>query len=214
MTDSNVPALYVLDTCCWIDAVHPDHHACVAVRRILAHADAGAIRVAVSRHSLDQLQRAAQRHADGALELAERYECLPCYPFGSIEDLVGPIEGLGGTLGDIGASDALDAKLKELAKQSVDLRDRGAVLDAYRANGTAFVTSDVGVAGSGPAARIFAALGFRVQAPKDVAQALGSRARLTGRLTNGVDEVTGRRLRRNGLTRRADPRDRVGTGSP
>jgi hypothetical protein len=131
------------------------------------------IRVAVSRHSLDQLQRAAQSYPDGALELAERYECLPCYPFGRIEDLVGPIGGLSGTLGDIAASDVLYAKLQELAKRGVDLRDRGAVIDAYRANATAFVTSDGGVTGIGPAARILAALGFRVHVPEDVAQALG-----------------------------------------
>lgn len=148
----------------WIMAAEtrdPDALAVVALR------DAGSVVLAVSQHSLLQLEAVTDRFGTSALDLAKTAVVLPCYPTGSISELVGPIDGLAGSLSEVTGTDQFRLQLADIATSGTDLRDRGALIDTYRFGASWFVTNDKGLVGSGPQGRIRAHLGISVVRPAD-----------------------------------------------
>lgn len=161
--------LVALDTNCFIDAVTPSAHAYQAMRQILS---AQALELRVSLHTIHELEISNESHPDAALKLAQAVPRLPYFPIGAINELLGRIDGLDGTLDDMEINQSLELRLESLSKAGTDLRDRGAVVDALRAGVDAFITSDGQLCKKGPAARIEAELRIRVLTPESLAQAL------------------------------------------
>ena len=153
------------DTNCFINAVHSDRREYPALQKILTARDASRLRIAVSQHSLHQLEE----KPDEALVLARTAEVLPNYPFGSWDDLVGSWDTLAGTWDDIAKTDALRAEIKRLAKAGADIRDVGACIDALHAGVDFFVTADTELCGSGPAKRIAARFGLTIVTATELA---------------------------------------------
>lgn len=160
--------LYVLDTNCWINAAHATALEWGPVVHLLQLADRRAIRIAVSRHSLHELEAAKSGHDDGAFELALRYSVVAYYPVGTINELIGSIGNLAGTFDDMDRNHELERRLEALANRGTDLRDRGAVIDALQAGATAFVTSDRQLVAAQPAQRIRESVGLRMVRPSDL----------------------------------------------
>ena len=170
--DRGKPPLVTLDTNCFIDAVAPNSHVSDAMREIMAAAEEERIVLSVSLHSLDELEKANQRHPDGALALAMGVFRIPYYPIGTIDELLGSIKGLAGSFDDMRSNDALQHRLVSLANAGADLRDRGALIDAHRAGAVAFVTSDRQLCDPNPASRVHAALGIRILTPDNLVMEL------------------------------------------
>ncbi len=149
------------DTNCFIDATNSSAHAHGAMRRLLIVHEAGALQIAVSRHTLAELER----KPDAALDLARKYPVLPHFPVGSWDDQVGTWDQVEGTWDDARRNQKIQRELEALAKAGTDIRDRGAYVDALRAGVDAFVTSDTQLVASAPAKRIEDRFGLRVLTP-------------------------------------------------
>ncbi len=141
-----------------------------ALEVIFSARESGKIEIMVSRHSLDELSR----KPDDAYELAKAAEILPCWPIGTIAELVGSIADLAGTWEDARRNEAIQHELEDLGKSGNDIRDRGAYIDALLGKADVFVTSDKHLVAAGPARRIEKQFGLRVIAPGDFARELRS----------------------------------------
>jgi predicted nucleic acid-binding protein len=150
----------ILDTNCLIDAVNPSSHAYRYVQKILASAKSGKITLAVSRHTLAEVLEPVEARA-----LAGSLATIPYWPVGTIAEQVSTIEQLTGTWDDSKRNQEIEEEVARLAKSGTDIRDRGAYLDALRAEADVFVTSDKQLAGSGPASRIRTRFGLRICTP-------------------------------------------------
>jgi rRNA-processing protein FCF1 len=170
-TKAQVPPHVVLDTNCFIDAANAKSHAYGSIRALLA-ADPTHLRISVSRHTIDELERGDKKYPDGALQEARRFPVLPYFPVGPIEDLLGSIKDLAGTFDDMRVNAAREEQLRLLAKSGTDLRDRGALIDAVQARASVFITSDGKLSKAGPAERIRAALGIQVMPPAKAVEEL------------------------------------------
>ncbi|MDP1861119.1 MAG: hypothetical protein Q8K82_20765 [Gemmatimonadaceae bacterium] len=151
----------LLDANCFIAAsqtAHPEH---AAASRVFALGLSGRATLVISQHTLLELAN----RPDAAYELAKGLQVVPCFPFGRIQDLAGPISGLGGTIGQIGASDRKADIIGRLARSGSSLRDRGAVLDAIEAHVDFFVTSDRALVDLEPARRLHDRYGLRFLTP-------------------------------------------------
>ena len=157
-----------LDANCFIDASNPASHAYSAMTAVMAASQAGAVDLAVSRQTLHELEQ----KPDAALHLARSCTILPHYPVGSWDDQVAPWGHVAGTWIDARENEAFQTELKTLAKSGNDIRDRGALVDAFRARVDAFVTSDAQLVGSAPATRIGARFGLRILRPDELVQEL------------------------------------------
>lgn len=122
----------------------------------------------MSKHSLSELAAGSLKYGPAAEDLARTYAELPYYPLGVIDDLLGTISELAGTFDDIRMNERTRVALGSLAKQGTDLRDRGALIDALRANASFFVTSDKGMVGKGPRLRIEGELPIRIRTPAEM----------------------------------------------
>ena len=158
-------ALIVCDTNCWIEA-STDPSSDVA--QLLTRASDWNVRIKISKHSLSQLIVGTAKYGPAAESLARRYEEVPYYPIGTIDELLGTISELSGTLDDIRKNDALRETLGSVAASGTDIRDRGALIDALLAKADYFVTSDRGLVGAGPRARIESTLSIRVRTPSEM----------------------------------------------
>lgn len=161
----------VLDTNCLLDAVDGRARAHESMQRILHAARAGAVEPWVSRHSLAELSR-TDPTTQAARSLAAAFGVLPHYPIGTWDDQVATWSEVAGTWDDARANQAIQEELASLARSGNSIRDRGAYLDALRANAQVFVTSDRQLVGSSPAARIQARFGLRVSTPDELASGL------------------------------------------
>jgi predicted nucleic acid-binding protein len=150
----------VLDANCFIDAVDPSSNSHPCLTRLFSVATARGVLLAISRHTLAEVQR-----PDAARELAKTVEVVPYWPIGTISEQVGTIEQLAGTWEDAKRNEQIQQEMEQLAKSGNDIPDRGAYLDALRASADAFVTSDRQLVGTSPAARIQAKFGLRVLTP-------------------------------------------------
>ncbi len=157
-----------VDTNCFIDATTPSSPNHDAARRLFEAGETGQITLFVSHHTLQELSRVE----DAAYELGRRINVLGCYPFETWDDLVGTWNDLRGTWDEIGVSDETQREMRELANAGTDIRDRGALLDALRADLDVFVTSDNQLAKEGPASRIASRFGIRVLTPSSVLELL------------------------------------------
>lgn len=166
------PPTVVLDTNCFVDAVNSASHAHEAVTSLLRAAELSRVRISVSLHSIHELELADAKYKDGALQIARRFPVLPYFPIGTFKDLLGTFNGVAGTFDDMRVNAAREAQLQRLAKSGNDLRDRGALIDAARAQADIFVTSDGQLSKAGPAKRIGVALGIRVLTPKAAVEEL------------------------------------------
>ena len=154
----------VLDANCFIDAVNASSHAYSALERVFSAAKSRRIKLAISRHTLEELSK----KPDAAYELAKTVEIAPYCPIGTIAEQVATIQQLAGTLEDAKRNEQIQQELEQLAKSGNDIRDRGAYLDALRTGADAFVTSDRQLVGSGPAERIQAKFGLCVLTPSEL----------------------------------------------
>jgi uncharacterized RDD family membrane protein YckC len=154
----------VLDANCFIDAFNPASSAHAAVRRLFDLQKSGKVRIAISKHSLEQLSV----KPDEAYRLARQAVLIPYYPVGSIEELLGSIRDAAGSFDDMRESARAMTLMTELAKAGADIRDEGALLDALMANADAFVTSDDGLVGDGPVRRLESHFGIRIARPDEV----------------------------------------------
>ena len=100
-----------------------------------------------------------------ARALAGSLATIPYWPVGTIAEQVSTIEQLTGTWDDSKRNQEIEEEVARLAKSGTDIRDRGAYLDALRAEADVFVTSDKQLAGSGPASRIRTRFGLRICTP-------------------------------------------------
>jgi predicted nucleic acid-binding protein len=160
-----------LDTNCLLDAVDPSALSHDAMQHILHAARTGAIELWVSKHSLAELSR-ADPMTQAARSLAAEFGVLPHYPIGTWDDQVETWDEVAGTWDDARANQAIQEELASLATSGNSIRDRGAYLDALRANADVFVTSDRQLVGSSPAARIRERFGLRVSTPDEFASGL------------------------------------------
>lgn len=152
--------LIVCDTNIWIDAALDD---CSPESKLLSACKEAKFRVAVSKHSLSELEAAQLKYGPAAFQLANSYEVLPYYPVGTIKQLLGKISELAGTLADMKTSAERLKLLSSLAKRGTGLRDCGALIDSLYANAQVFVTCDRGMVGSMPKARIEQAFPIRIR---------------------------------------------------
>ena len=132
----------------------------------------------MSRHSLHELEIAAAKFGEAALDLARKHPVLPYFPIGHIDELLGSIEELAGSFDDMRANDELRDRLGSLAKSGTDIRDRGGLIDALRAGADVFVTYDRAMVADAPRGRIEQALAIRVRTPEELLHDVG--ALLTG----------------------------------
>ena len=154
----------VLDTNCFIYAFNPSAPMYGSMQSILQAAHSGKIILMVSLHTLSELEK----KPDAAYKLAKTAEKIPYWTIGSIGELVGTIAELAGTIQDMSRNEEIQEELEKLAKSGNDIRDRGAYIDALKANADAFVTSDKHLVGSGQAQRIREKFGLRVLTPLDL----------------------------------------------
>ena len=159
--------LVVLDANCFINATDVSSTAHAAVRRLFAAAVRGELRLGASLHTITELANGSVKDEGRASALASTCEQLPYYPIGSIDDLLGSIDGLAGTLGDMDENEAIQQRLRVLAKAGASLADRGALLDAERAGATVFVTSDGQLVKRGPRSRIESEIRLRLLTPEE-----------------------------------------------
>lgn len=150
------------------------------MQRILQVAETGAIELWISRHSLAELSK-GDPATEAARSLVSRLAILPHYPIGTWDDQVATWEEVAGTWDDARANQAIQEELASLATSGNSIRDRGAYLDAMRANVDVFVTSDRQLVGSSPAARIRARFGLQVMAPEELASGLPAGWEVFGR---------------------------------
>jgi len=158
-----------LDANCFIDATKSSSHAYRAMAQILGAANSGALRLAISRHTLAELEL----KPDAALDLAHKCDVLPHFPVGSWDDQVATWDKVAGTWNDAERNHEIQMELKTLAKAGNDIRDRGAYIDALAAGVDVFITSDKQLASGTPAKQIMNRFGLRVVTPKQLAKELG-----------------------------------------
>lgn len=161
--------LIVLDTNCLIDATNEGSQAFGALQKLLQTGAGHTITLAISRHSIHELER----KPDDALALVARLQVLPYYPVGTIDELIGTIDELAGTFDDIRVNHERMETLKGLANAGTDIHDRGALVDAIMAGAAAFVTSDKALASIGPSDRIRLRTGVSVLTPQQLTAFLG-----------------------------------------
>lgn len=160
--------LAVLDANCFIDAVNPSVTMHPYLQRILLAWHSGRIELGVSRHTLAELAKMP----DQALDLAKNIRTLPYWPIGTIAEQITTIEELSGTWEDAGLNESSQQELGLLAKAGTSIRDRGALIDALRADADVFVTSDRELVAAAPARRIREKFGLRVVTPSFLASEL------------------------------------------
>ena len=105
------------------------------------------------------------RKPDQSLALAEQVSKLPNYPVGAWDDAVGVRKDQAGTWNDAKASQKLQEFIHDVTKKGASIRDRGAFLDAIRAQMDFFITHDKHLAGSGPAQRLAQHFAAHVMTP-------------------------------------------------
>ncbi len=164
--------MIVLDTNCFINAQSASSHEHLAAKAIIEAGIRKQIEIGVSKHSLNELERASGEFPDGAFELALAVPLIPYFPVGTYDELLGAYDDLAGSYDDMEANDDLQQRLGSLAKAGTSLGDRGAVVDAVRSGAAVFVTSDGELSKTGPAARIQKHLGLRILTPTALAQEL------------------------------------------
>ena len=152
----------------FIDAVNPGRREFAALQKLILARDNGRLVIAVSEHTLHQLEK----KPDSALDLARTAERLPYYPIGTWDDLVGTWDSLTGTWDDIDRNDAIRQELHSLAKAGADIRDLGACIDSLHARVDLFVTADSDLCGAGPAKRIADRFGLHIVTPTQLANEL------------------------------------------
>ena len=157
----------VLDANGFIGAVTPGERDNRALRKIVAARDAGKVAIGVSVHTLHELRN------PNALALAETATVLPHFLIGTWADQVAAWGQVTGTWEDQRRADEIFQDLQTLAKSGADIRDLGAYVDALHGVADVFVTSDLDVAGTGPASRIAKKYGLRILTPRRLADELG-----------------------------------------
>lgn len=161
--------LLVCDTNVWIEAAADAHSHSARLLSLPAH---GGVRIAISKHSWSELAGGSGTYGPNAKALASRFEEVPYWPIGTINELLGTINELSGTFDDIRVNALLRERLGVLAAQGTGLHDRGALIDALRSEAEYFVTSDKGLVGSGPRRRIEAALPILIRTPTEMCEQL------------------------------------------
>ncbi|PYR47870.1 MAG: hypothetical protein DMF89_17640 [Acidobacteria bacterium] len=156
------------DTVSFIDSVNQDRREHRALQAILKARQAGRVVIAVSQHTLHQLEK----KPDAALALAQTAEVVPHYPIGTWDGQVRTWNSLAGTWDDIKRNDSLRDELHSLAKAGADIRDLGALIDCIHARVGVFVTSDTDLVASGPAKQIADRFGIRIVTPSQFASEL------------------------------------------
>jgi predicted nucleic acid-binding protein len=150
-----------LDANCFIDAVTPSAHGHEAMRRIFVAQDKYQIALFVSRQTLHELEA----RPDEALALARKIKTLPHYSIGTYDEQVGTWSEEAGTWDDGREDDLRQDIMAKQAKSGNDIRDRGALIDALRANCDVFVTSDGQLSKTGPAQRLESKFPIRIRTP-------------------------------------------------
>jgi hypothetical protein len=156
------------DTVVFIYAVNPARPEYAALQKIVQARDAGRLVIAVSQHSLHQLEK----QPDVALDLARTAEVLPHYPINAWDESVIPWDKAAGTWKDSARNEGLRQELQALAKAGADIRDLGAYIDSLHAGVDVFMTSDKELCGTGPAKRIADRFGLRIVTPTQLASEL------------------------------------------
>ncbi|MCA9469143.1 MAG: PIN domain-containing protein [Nitrospira sp.] len=152
----------VLDTNCFIDAVNPTNPRHLHLQEIFKDSKSGKFTLFISFHCLHELER----KPDSARDLAKSLPLLPHFPIGAWNEQIGNWSQFAGTWEDAKRNEEIQKDLTILAKSGVDIRDRGAYIDAFLANADAFVTSDKGLAGKGPSKRIADKYGLKIMTPE------------------------------------------------
>lgn len=151
-----------LDANCFINAVTLGAHAHGAMRQILGAHEEGLIDLYVSLQTLHELGK----KPDTALELAKGVERLPHYSIGTWDEQVGTWNDEAGTWADGKLDDDRQGLMEKLAKSGNDIRDRGALVDALRAQCNFFITSDGQLSKPGPASLLEASFPIRIRTPE------------------------------------------------
>lgn len=159
--DDTSPYRLALDANCFIDAVSPGAHAHVAMQQILCAGQQGRVRLLVSLQTISELEA----RDDMALELARQTERLPHFAIGSWGEQVGAWNDEAGTWADGKADDVRQEQISRLAKSGNDIRDRGALIDALRADCDFFITSDGQLSKPGPRQRLALEFPIRIRTP-------------------------------------------------
>ena len=157
-----------LDANCFIYAVNTNASAYEPMQKIFQASKSSKIELAVSRHTLAELEK----KPDAALDLAKTLSVLPHWPIGAWDEQVAAWNQVAGTWGDVGRNDQVQEEVMTLAKSGNDIRDRSAYLDTLSAGADMFVTSDTQLVGSGPAQRLQEKFGLRVVTPVVLAKEL------------------------------------------
>jgi predicted nucleic acid-binding protein len=157
--------LIVLDVNCWIEATRDGES---ASRLLIQRARTEGHRLAVSKHSLSEMDAGSAKHGTAALTAAQACEELPYFPIGTIGDLLGTIGELAGTMDDAAANERLREELGRLAKNGADIHDRGALIDAVRSGADYFVSYDKALVGEAPRRRIEGALRIKLRRPAEL----------------------------------------------
>ncbi len=149
-----------LDTNCFIDAF--DHGSCLRapMKIVLQAYQDKRIIITVSLHTLSQL-----KYPEGAVNFAKSCEILPHFPIGSWGEQIAAWNEVAGTWDEARKNGELQLELENLSKSGNDIRDRGAYIDALKANVDVFVTSDKHFIASMPAKRIEDRFGLKVLTP-------------------------------------------------
>ena len=155
-----------LDTNCFIDAVNRHAHAYEAMRQILDAYKEGLVKLSVSLQTLHELEA----RPDAALDMANQIERLPHYSIGFWDEQVGSSEDEAGTWADGKGDDERQEQIARLAKSGNDIRDRGALIDALRAECDFFVTSDGQLVKSRPRQQLEASFPIRLLTPVQFAE--------------------------------------------
>jgi len=159
---------YALDTNCFINATNKNSPSYESVQWLLGAAKKGRIYLAVSLHTLHELEK----KKDKALELVKKLPELDHWPIGSWNDQVGTWKQQTGTWDDGKRNDKIQEELEQLAKSGNDIRDRGAYIDALCNKFDGFVTSDKQFVGSGPLRRINKRFSMVVITPEELVKEL------------------------------------------
>ena len=161
-----------LDTNCLLDAANSDSCAYGDVKKILGAAAEGKLELFISLHSLAERTKDDAR-TGRAREIGATINRLPHYPVGARKEQVCTWNQMARTWQEAERNQQILGELSVLAKSGSKIRDHGAYIDALLGGVDVFVTSDLGLAGSGPAKRIETKFGLRVITPSAMSGKLG-----------------------------------------
>lgn len=154
----------MLDANCFIDANNEFSAVHESVKRIFELASEGKIKIAVSFHTLNELEK----KPDEALKLAQTCQIAKHWPIGSWDDQVCTWNQVEGTWDEARWNNEIQLQIETLAKRGNSIRDRGAFLDALQGRYNGFVTSDRQMVDDKPKKEINSRFFTKIMRPQEV----------------------------------------------